>query len=354
MKKQERLAREATYQVLLANLHQTWKRDPAATVGVLRVKNHYANRRAEIGPYVTYKSVMILLDFFLSRNLIEIVSEGRKHPDAKQGIPTQIRARQGLFDYLDQDDASPADFRSEYPQLVLKAGKEDSKRNLTVPDTDEAQQLASGVDQINEMLDFHWADIELPDAELKQIDVSGLNLPEALYQERTVRRIFNNGSFEEGGRFYGGWWERIPSRYRPHITIDGMPTVEMDYSAIQPRLLLAERGVELDGDPYDIGIDERFRPLVKETFNRLLNGKRKPFPYTKPGRGIVLTKLMLGYQRRDGRIVMERRRSVFGSWQTQPHKKRQNPAVLYAPQHRERASPTHGAGGATSLMPGRL
>ena len=61
-----------------------------------------------------------------------------------------------------------------------------------------------------------------------------------------------------------------------------------------------------------------------------------------------------GYQRRDGRIVMERRRSVFGSWQTQPHKKRQNPAVLYAPQHRERASPTHGAGGATSLMPGRL
>ena len=34
-----------------------------------------------------------------------------------------------------------------------------------------------------------------------------------------------------------------------------MPTVEMDYSAIQPRLLLAEQGVELDGDPYDIGID---------------------------------------------------------------------------------------------------
>ena len=149
LKKQDRLAREATCKVLLANLHQTLKRDPAATIGVLRVKNHYANRRAEIGPYVTYKSVMILLDFFLSRNLIEIVSEGRKHPDAKQGIPTQIRARQGLIEYLDQDDASPFDFRSEYPQLVLKAGREDSKRHLTIPDTDEAQQLALGVDQIN-------------------------------------------------------------------------------------------------------------------------------------------------------------------------------------------------------------
>ena len=155
LKKQDRLAREATCKVLLANLHQTWKRGPAATIGVLGVKNHYPNRRAKIGPYVTYKSAMPLLDFFLSRNLTEIVSEGRKHPDAKYGIPTRIRARQGLIELLDQDDASPMDFRSEYPQLILKAGKEDSKRHLTIPNTDEARHLASGVDQINKMLGFH-------------------------------------------------------------------------------------------------------------------------------------------------------------------------------------------------------
>ena len=134
----------------------------------------------------------------------------------------------------------------EYPQLVLKAGKEDSKRLLTIPDTHEVQQLASDVDQINEMLNFHWADIELPDAELKKIDVSGLHFPDALYNERTVRRIFNNASFDEGGRFYGGWWERVPSRYRSHITIDGMPTVEMNYAAIQPRLPLVKRRVRVN------------------------------------------------------------------------------------------------------------
>ena len=189
---------------------------------------------------------MVLLDFLSSSNLIEIVSEGRKHPNAQQGIPTQIRARQGLIDYLDQDEISPLHFCTEYPQLILKAGKEDSKRHLMIPDTLEAQQLASGVDQINEMLDFHWADIELPDAELKQIDVSGLHFPDALYNERTVRRIFNNGSFDEGGRFYGGWWERVPSRYRSHITIDGMPTVEMNYAAIQPRLPLVKRRVRIN------------------------------------------------------------------------------------------------------------
>ena len=88
--------------------------------------------------------MQLLLRFFAERNLIEVVSEGRKHPDAKYGIPTQIRPRQGLIEYLDQNDASPFDFRSVYPQLVLKAGKEDSKRHLTIPDTDEAQRLALG------------------------------------------------------------------------------------------------------------------------------------------------------------------------------------------------------------------
>ena len=53
--------------------------------------------------------MQLLLRFFAERNLIEVVSGGRKHPDAKYGIPTQIRARQGLIDYLDQDDASPAE-----------------------------------------------------------------------------------------------------------------------------------------------------------------------------------------------------------------------------------------------------
>ena len=84
------------------------------------------------------------------------------------------------------------------------------------------------------MLGLYWADIKLLDAELKQIDVSGLHFPEAFYQERTVRRIFNNGSFEEGGRFYGGWWERVPSRYRPQITIDGMPTVRWIIQVTNP------------------------------------------------------------------------------------------------------------------------
>ena len=52
--------------------------------------------------------------------------------------------------------------------------------------------------------------------------------------------------------------------------------------------------MELDGDPYDIGIDKRFRPLVKEIFNRLINGKRIPFPYRYSSSGIIFDEADIG------------------------------------------------------------
>ena len=65
------------------------------------------------------------------------------------------------------------------------------------------------------------------------------------HKTNSASAALNNWSFDEGGRFYGGWWERVPSRYRSHITIDGMPTVEMNYAAIQPRLPLVKRRVRI-------------------------------------------------------------------------------------------------------------
>ena len=55
--------------------------------------------------------------------------------------------------------------------------------------------------------------------------------------KRTLRRVFGRGSFERGGRFYGGWWQNIPSAYRSVISINGKPTIEMDYSQYHPNIL---------------------------------------------------------------------------------------------------------------------
>jgi hypothetical protein len=85
-------------------------------------------------------------------------------------------------------------------------------------------------------------------------------------------RVFNNGSWEDGGRFYGGWWQGVPSEYRKHIQIEGKITVEWDYSSIHPTILYTKEGHPAPSDAYDIpDWDIRHRKLIKKAFNQLLN-----------------------------------------------------------------------------------
>ncbi|MDR6532592.1 hypothetical protein J2800_003350 [Caulobacter rhizosphaerae] len=90
----------------------------------------------------------------------------------------------------------------------------------------------------------------------------------------TLYRGFKGG-WNNGGRLYGGWWQTLPKSERRHLTIDGKPTVELDYARMHPSLLYAKRDLALDRDPY---LPPQFagpevREVGKEIFNRLLNGK---------------------------------------------------------------------------------
>ena len=84
-----------------------------------------------------------------------------------------------------------------------------------------------------------------------------------------LHRVFNRNSFSLGGRFYGGWWQNIPSECRANITINGLPTIELDYPRLHPTLLYAEIGTAMCGDPYDLA--NWPRGLVKIGFNTLVN-----------------------------------------------------------------------------------
>jgi hypothetical protein len=79
-------------------------------------------------------------------------------------------------------------------------------------------------------------------------------------------RIFNNGQFDQGGRFYGGWWQNIPSAWRGLIVMDpfNTPTLEFDYSGLHVKLLYAKEGQHYEGDPYTIeGLPQYSRPILK-------------------------------------------------------------------------------------------
>jgi hypothetical protein len=59
---------------------------------------------------------------------------------------------------------------------------------------------------------------------------------------RFVRRVFSRGSWDYGGRYYGGWWQGISKELRERIFINGNPTGEVDYKSIHPHLLYARTG----------------------------------------------------------------------------------------------------------------
>lgn len=94
------------------------------------------------------------------------------------------------------------------------------------------------------------------------------------FDERRIflTRIFT-GTWERGGRMYGGHWQGMPKVFRKQLLIDGHPTVELDYSRLHPTILYNEIGMDVpEGfDPYTVPGFKLELAGAKQTFNRLLN-----------------------------------------------------------------------------------
>lgn len=87
-----------------------------------------------------------------------------------------------------------------------------------------------------------------------------------------LHRIFN-GAMDQGRRLYGGQHETMPKECRKHIQINGEATVELDYSALHPNLLLWLTESPECADPYSRIAEEAglSREAVKALMLRLIN-----------------------------------------------------------------------------------
>ena len=166
---------------------------------------------------------------------------------------------------------------------------------LEVPETSEVNDYRARLHEYNSFLVRHCVALAVNDDQLSTIaqrmqgkdesDVTkALNLSSV-----QLRRMFSRGSMQKGGRFFGGWWQGVPSLYRPHIIIDGYQTVEIDYSSMALRIIYARRGHQVpeDVDLYDIGLDNWEGPLdkrrkpIKTYINAILNDESGRYRLTK-------------------------------------------------------------------------
>jgi hypothetical protein len=107
-------------------------------------------------------------------------------------------------------------------------------------------------------------------------------------------RVFNDG-WNLGGRFYGPFFQGLPSERRAQLLMNGNPVVEHDHSQLHARLLYAEFGLEVDGDAYTIQGHEHRRNLFKIAWQIMINASSR-----RQGMYALATKLAEEALRRDG------------------------------------------------------
>jgi hypothetical protein len=59
----------------------------------------------------------------------------------------------------------------------------------------------------------------------------------------STSRSCSGRQLQRGGRWYGVWWQAVPSALRAGLRINGEPTIELDYAACQLRLMFAHLGL---------------------------------------------------------------------------------------------------------------
>lgn len=162
-------------------------------------------------------------------------------------------------------------------EYIYKEKKRKRKVKPEIPDykdTREVQKMRKAVDAYNLLLDRTYIDVDvdcITQADREELLDRLLNAKDKFRYtidlgSKQVYRVFNNGSFKEGGRFYGAWWIGCPSILRKYITIKGEPTCELDYSGIHIHLLYAFKRMNfaaLKTDAYELIDNDPERKLNK-------------------------------------------------------------------------------------------
>ena len=246
--------------VLLTDLWKAVKSTPIRECSINKRSGWYSENPRYRDPLLTYKQMIAVFKGLLRIGFIEVTQEGYYDRVTLQGGLTRFVARDELLERLLELDGHPA--ISIKPDLdaetIVLRNKVDGKKVLQeYEDTPATERHRANLKIINSCFLKHWCDLEVQDTELAKLEARIANhaTKEPIdFSQRTLVRIFSNGSFKQGGRFYRAWWLNVPSEYRKYITIDEKRTAEFDFSQLNPHLLYHSNYKELGSeDAYDRG-----------------------------------------------------------------------------------------------------
>jgi len=261
--------------ILVADLYSNWKLDATQSIGFSKNNNNYKVKsrynKAGVSPQII-EIVKRLVDY-------GYLDEVKGHHDKSGGnnsFTARIRPSLKLRSVFQQlgTDLYSIDHHKHAELIILRRkitdeDGDDWKENIEYADTELTNQWREQIKAYNSLLRRTFIDIPTLSepfilSKIKKGPRKGEDMIVSIGPDnKHVHRVFNGSvedNFEKGGRFFGGWWLQVPKTYRPFIHINNEPTVEVDYKAIHPNLLLTEPEL----DPYTLD-----RIVLPEFFNNI-------------------------------------------------------------------------------------
>ena len=271
---------KATLKIVLLNLYSSSISDPQLYVRYSRDENFYRSANRYVCSGISYQSLVTkVIPGLLRLNLIDD-HIGFFDKVMSKSYWSRMRATKKLIQLFGKFNLKPWMLEINHEKEVIRL-KDTNKKFINYKDDTFTLEAREQLKHINRHLQAAVIDLNLNDEgmdallkTLRKVDIDDDEKHLSMFTNKTLYRIFSNSSFKLHGRFYGPWWQNIPRGYRDNIFINGMTTIELDYSSFHPKMIHDLAGIEMTDDPY-LGIGDLDRAHGKSMFNMMLNAVGK-------------------------------------------------------------------------------
>jgi hypothetical protein len=234
-------------EALLSNLTVAYARSPKTLLNV-PLSNNTLRGGPRYRPVVFGKHFRDLITLMVKLHLIKIVTKGHNVREWRRKEITTIRPTAKLLKAFPPIATANhnAFTRIDLPEVIVLKGSDG--QSLDYSDSNDTRRWRDELREIN--------------AHLREASISIVGSPETLLDEngftirsdvRALRRIWNNGKWNQGGRLYDGFWQTMKRDQRLElIRIDDGPIANVDFSQFNLRLAYALAKIRPPrGDLYD-------------------------------------------------------------------------------------------------------
>lgn len=253
-------------ETLLNNFIVAYARSPETLLNV-PLSNNTLRGSPRYRPAVYGKHFHDLIMLLIKLHLIKMVTKGHNVREWRRKEITTIRPTSGLLKAfpLITTITFNAFTRIDPPELIIL--KDDDGEFLNYSDNRNTRHWRGEMRAINSFLRNASISVDTGD---NLLDENGFTIRLEL---RTLRRIWNNGDWNQGGRLYDGFWQTIRREERLHvIRIDNGPIANVDFGQFNLRLAYALAEITPPrGDLYSV----TSKDATGSNWDRLREGRKK-------------------------------------------------------------------------------